>query len=145
MSADWLDATKYVSVLKKPKWDELARYPDARVFYAAIRWSRPLETDEFLKITVNAGERDPEKRLAHGPLARVEWADWSKAKRTYVRNEIEATRKEAIAAKDKGTKEKGYLLFICEQDTDDTALFRVIDHRLICCLVDEITYPTLSK
>ncbi|MCX5541499.1 hypothetical protein M3A49_18670 [Paraburkholderia sp. CNPSo 3076] len=62
-----------------------------------------------------------------------------------MRNEIEAARKEAIAAKDKGTKEKGYLFFAGEQDTDDVTLFRVTDHRLICCLVDEITYPTLSK
>ena len=140
-----IDATKYLSVFKKLKWDELARYPDARIFYAAIRWSKPVETDEFLEVTVDAGERDQEKRLVRGHRVRVEWADWSKAKRTYVRNEIEAARKEAIAAKDKGTKEKGYLFFVGDQDTDDATLFRVTDHRLICCLVDEITYPTLSK
>ncbi|WP_176330965.1 hypothetical protein [Burkholderia vietnamiensis] len=140
-----IDATKYLSVFKKLKWDELAQYPDARIFYAAIRWSKPLETDKFLEVTVDAGERDQEKRLARGHRVRVEWADWSKAKRTYVRNEIEAARKEAIAAKDKGTKEKGYLFFVGEQDTDDTRVFRVTDHRLICCLVDEITYTTLNK
>lgn len=80
-----------------------------------------------------------------GHRVRVEWADWSKAKRTYARNEIEVARKEAIAAKNKGTKEKGYLFFVGDQDTDDATLFRVADHRLICCLVDEITYPTLNK
>ncbi|MCP2086268.1 UNVERIFIED_ORG: hypothetical protein J2Y81_002285 [Paraburkholderia sediminicola] len=67
-----IDAAKYLTVFKKLKWDELALYPDVRIFYAAIRWSKPL-------------------------------------------------------------------------DTDDVTLFRVTDHRLICCLVDEITYPTLSK
>lgn len=139
-----IDATKYLTVFKKLKWNELARYPEARITYAAIRWSKPLDTDEFLEITVDAGERD-EKRLVRGHRVRVEWVDWSKAKRTYVRNEIEAARKEAITANEKGTKEKGYLFFVGEQDSEDVTLFRVTDHRLICCLVDEITYPKLSK
>ncbi|MBJ9696364.1 hypothetical protein [Burkholderia cenocepacia] len=104
-----IDATKHLSVFKKLKWDELARYPDARIFYAAIRWSKPLETDEFLEVTIDTGDRDQEKRLARGHRVLVERADWSKAKRTYVCNEIEAARKEALAAKDKGNKEKGYL------------------------------------
>lgn len=140
-----IDATKYLSVFKKLKWDELAFYPDTRIIYAAIRWSRPLDTDDFLEIALDTGERDQEKRLLRGHRVRVEWAEWSKAKRTYVRNEIEAARKEAIAAKDKGTKEKGYLFFVGEQGADDVTLFRITDHRLICCVVDEITYPTLGK
>jgi hypothetical protein len=101
-----IDATKYLSVFEMLKWDELTHYSDARIFYAAVRWSKPMETDDFLEVTVDAGERDKEKWLARGHRVRVEWADWSKAKRTYVRNEIEAGCKEAIAANDKGTKEK---------------------------------------
>ncbi|WP_104657868.1 hypothetical protein [Ralstonia insidiosa] len=140
-----IDATNYLSVFKKLKWDELARYPDTKIFYAAIRWSKPLDSDDYLEVSLDAGERDKDRRLVRGHRVRVEWATWSKAKRTYVRNEIEAARKEAIAAKDTGTKEKGYLFFIGEQDTDDVALFHVTDHRLICCLVAEITYPKLEK
>ncbi|MCE4062693.1 hypothetical protein LXM60_21035 [Pandoraea sputorum] len=138
-------ATKYISVFKKLKWDELVSYPDARIFYAAIRWSKPIESDEYLEIIVDAGERDQEKRLTQGHRIRVEWAEWSKAKRTYVRNEIEAARKEAIAAKNSGANEKGYLFFIGAQDAGDVSLFHVNDHRLICCLVDDITYPTIAR
>lgn len=36
----------------------------------------------------------------------IDWASWSKAKRTVVRKELEAARTEAIEAKDKGLKDK---------------------------------------
>lgn len=136
-----IEATNYLSVFKKLKWDELSLYSEAKLFYAAMRWNKPVETDEFLEIALDAGERDETKRLQRGHRIRVEWADWSKSKRTYVRNEIEAARKEAIEAKEKNPKIKGYLFFIGQQDLDDITLFRVVDHRLICCLVNEITYP----
>lgn len=139
-----IDATSYRSVFKKLKWDELVRYTNSKLFYAAIRWSKPVETDEYLEITVDAGERDASKRLLRGHHVRVEWATWSKAKRSYVRNEIDAARKEAIDAKNENPKIKGYLFFIGEQNVDDESIFHVADHRLICCLVDEITYPAID-
>lgn len=73
------------------------------------------------------------------------WGDWSKSKRTYVSNELEAARKEAIVEAEKKTKQKGCFFFIGEQDLEDSTLFHVTDHRLICCLVDEIIWRAFSK
>ena len=144
LSIPGVDATSYRSAFKKLKWDELARYTNAKLFYAAIRWNKPVETEEYLEITVDAGVRDANK-LLQGHRVRAEWVTWSKAKRSYVRNEIEAARKEAIEAKAKNPKIKGYLFFMGEQDATDESLFHVTDYRLICCLVDEITYPATGR
>lgn len=140
-----INAKNYLTVFKKLKWDELCRYSEARIFYSPILWKKATETEEYLEVLVDAGERQV-KKLTNGYRVRIEWAEWSKAKRTYVRNELEAARKEAIdtKGKDSKTKLKGYLFFIGEQDIKDLTLFRVRDHRLICCLADEIIYPKLG-
>jgi len=136
-----IDTATYRSVFKKLKWDELIFYPKARLFYAAIRWNKPVDTEDYLEVLLDAGERGDNKRLLRGYRIRVQWAEWSKAKRAFVRNEIEAARKEAIKASNENPKSKGYLFFIGQQSPDDVGIFLVTDHRLICCLVDEITYP----
>lgn len=145
LSIPGINAKNYLTAFKKIKWDELCRYSEARIFYSPILWKKATETEEYLEVLVDAGERE-DKKLTNGYRVRIEWAEWSKAKRTYVRNELEAARKEAIDAKgkDSKTKLKGYLFFIGEQDIRDMTLFKVRDHRLICCLVDEIIYPTLG-
>lgn len=145
LSIPGITPTNYLTVFKKLKWDELCRYPEARIFYSPILWKKATETEEYLEVLVDAGERE-DKKLTNGNRVRIEWADWSKAKRTYVRNELEAARKEAMYAKgkDSTTKIKSHLFFIGEQDVSDLALFRIFDHRLICCLVDEISYPKLG-
>lgn len=144
LSVPGIEATTYSQVFKKLKWDELIRYTDKKIFYAAIRWNPPVKTDDFLEVSLDGGERDG-KKLLKPYRVRVAWNDWSKSKRTYVSNELEAARKEAIVEAEKKTKQKGYLFFIGEQDLEDSTLFHVTDHRLICCLVDEIIWPAFSK
>ena len=141
-----VDASMYKFAFKKLQWNALIRYPDRRIMYASMRWNKPIKSDENLEILLDAGERDANKRISHGYRVQLLWSDWSKAKRTYVGNEIEAARTEAIKAKDEGrSQEKAFLFFIGEQDLEDPSLFYVKDHRLLCCLVDEIIYPDLLK
>lgn len=135
-----VEAKTYAQVFKKLKWDELLSYPDQKIFYAAIRWAAPLRTDDYLEVSLDGGERN-DKKLVRPYRVRVAWRDWSKSQRTYVSNELEAARKEAMLEAEQKTKRKGYLFFIGEQDAGDLTLFRVADHRLICCVVDEIIWP----
>lgn len=132
-----IDATTYAQVFKKLKPDEVLGYPDTKIFYAPIRWTAATSSDEYLEATLNAGAWE-EKKLAKPYRVRVKWEDWSKSKRSYVANELEAARKEVIVEAKKKSAKKGYIFFIGKQDSQDSALFHVDDHRLICCLVDEI-------
>jgi hypothetical protein len=150
LSIKGIECNTYDEAFQRLKSDALGSYPETRVFYAPVRWSRPAETEQWLDVSLDAGLRDQRGKLVNGHRLRVEWETWSDAKRRYVRNEIEAARREAIAAhskdsKVKHAKVKGYLFFIGEQDPHDKAVFRVKDHRLICCLVDSIIYPASSR
>ncbi|SFL63768.1 hypothetical protein [Rugamonas rubra] len=135
-----VDAKTYGQVFKKLKWDELVSYTDKKIFYAAMRWSVPLRTDDYLEVSLDGGEREA-KKLVRPYRVRVAWGGWSKSKRTYVSNELEVARKDAISEAEKKTNKKAYLFFLGRQDHDDLTLFHVTDHRLICCLFDEIIWP----
>lgn len=135
---------KYLSVFKKLKKDEIVRYEDSRLFYAPIRWQKPIDAEGYFEIMLDSGNRDENYRLFSPYRVRVEWETWSDAKRKYVRNEVEAARKEAIDAGNTGKKDKAWLFFIGTQDEDNKDLFHVTDHRLICCLVAEISYPNIG-
>lgn len=137
-----LRGSTYASVFRRIQWNALARYPDMQLFYVPLRWNRPDSNDDRLELLVDAGERDTNGSLLRGCRVRAAWTSWSAAKRTYVRNEIEAARAEAKTARDAGhAKQKAWLFFIGRQDRDDASLFVVDDHRLICCLVVEMAYP----
>ncbi|MCW7547055.1 hypothetical protein OO184_03605 [Photorhabdus sp. APURE] len=71
----------------------------------------------------------------------VEWADWSQAKRTVLRKELEAAQEEAKDARKKGLKDKALVFFIGEQSADNHEIFYVSDYRLICAIIGYITYP----
>ncbi|WP_422648151.1 hypothetical protein OJJOAM_002503 [Cupriavidus sp. H18C1] len=45
----------FLTIFKKLKNDALVTYPDARIFYASLRWSKPLETDDFMEIALDGG------------------------------------------------------------------------------------------
>lgn len=136
-----VDVHVYRQVFKKLKWEPVEYFPANRVFYAAIQWAKPEENEQYLEITLSAGLRQGDMWVQPYKV-RIEWAEWSKARRTAVKTEIEIAREEARAATKEGHKEKkGYLFLIGEQDRENPSIFRVHDHRLICCIVDEIIYP----
>lgn len=143
LSVPGVETKTYAQVFKKLKWNELLSYPDQRIFYAAMRWSSPLRTDDYLEVSLDGGERE-DKKLVRPYRVRVAWAHWSKSKRTYVSNELEVARKDAIGEADKKTNKKAYLFFLGQQDHGDLTLFHVTDHRLICCIFDEIIWPPFS-
>lgn len=141
-----IDSNTYNWVFRRLKSNGLGDYQDTRVFYASIRWSPPIETPDWLEVTLDAGERDQKGKLLRGYRVRIEWEAWSEFKRNRIRQEIEVSRREAIAVKKTDPDIKAYLFFIPEKQRDpqDTTLFRVTDHRLICCIVDSITYPSAA-
>ncbi|MQA21668.1 hypothetical protein [Rugamonas rivuli] len=141
LSVPSVEADKYYAVFKKLKWDELQRYPDARIFYAAMRWGKPTDEATHMEIGLDAGQREGSK-LVVGHRVRIEWSGWSDARKNSVRRELEVAREEAKRAFEAGQKQKkAFVFFLGIQDAVDPVLFRVVDHRLICCIVDEIIYP----
>lgn len=143
LSIPGIEGATYISIFKKLNWGGLQAYPGQKLLYSAIRWNKAVETDEYLEVLLDAGVREGGK-LKVGHKIHIDWSNWSKAKRTFVKNDLETARLEAIEESEKKSKKKAYLFFIGQQDADDIAIFHVTDHRLICCIVDEITYPKLS-
>lgn len=133
-------ADSYQRAFRSLKRDEVISYPECRLFYARISWTAPTVNEEHLEIQLGHGEWN-EGKLMRRYRVQVDWRSWSSAKRNYVSREVEASRLEGIAAKKRGDKDDGWLFFIGKQDENDSALFHVDDHRLICCLVAEMIYP----
>lgn len=133
-------AGSYQLAFRSLKRDGIISYPQRSLFYARISWAVPTLNDEYLEIQLGHGEWS-EGKLIRRYRVRVDWRSWSSAKRNYVSREVEASRLEGMAAKKSGGKDDGWLFFIGRQDENDLALFHVDDHRLICCLVAEVTYP----
>jgi hypothetical protein len=73
----------------------------------------------------------------------VKWSGWSQAKRTALRNELEAAQEEAKDAGKKKLKDRAQIFFIGEQSNEDHEVFHVVDYRLICAIVGHITYPRI--
>lgn len=133
----------YMTAFKKLR-NEVQPYPEPKIFYAPLLWNKFTENDENLIIPLSGewGEDESGKpKPTRSYQIYIDWASWSKAKRTVVRKELEAARTEAIEAKGKGLKDKAWVFFIGEQDTENPEIFYVSDYRLICALVGHITYP----
>ncbi|MGR2682590.1 hypothetical protein [Chromobacterium haemolyticum] len=130
----------YQRVFRSLKSDQILQHPEPRLFYAPISWKASLANDDHLEIQLSYGEWE-ERKLIRPYRVKVNWQNWSVAKRNYVSREIETARLEYMAAKKREDKEKGWLFFLGRQDESDRALFHVDDHRLICCLVAEMIYP----
>jgi len=134
-------ARQYWSVFKRVKWDALACYQDPRIWYCAIRWSRPVETAVSIEVALDAGERCA-ARLVRGHRVRIEWAGWNSAQQQHFRSELQDAQREAMhARKCQDYQTKAYLFFAGIQDCSDPALFHVADHRLVCCIATAISYP----
>lgn len=133
----------YMTAFKKLR-NEVQPYPEPKIFYAPLLWNKFTENDENLIIPLSGewGEDESGKpKPTRSYQIYIDWASWSKAKRTVVRKELEAARTEAIEAKGKGLKDKAWVFFIGKQDTENPEIFYVSDYRLICAIVGHITYP----
>ncbi|KYP88388.1 hypothetical protein WB67_01045 [bacteria symbiont BFo2 of Frankliniella occidentalis] len=133
----------YMTVFKKLR-DKVQPYPEPKIFYAPLLWNKFTENDENIIISLSGewGEDESGKpKPTRSYQLYIDWANWSKAKRTVVRKEMEAARTEAIEAKSKRLKDKAWVFFIGEQDTQNPEIFYVSDYRLICAIVGHITYP----
>jgi len=125
---------------KKP---EPFKFP-TRLYYAAIRWTaRPLITEEYCELTLNAGEWSQEtggyKTLCK---VRVNWASWSKVRRNTLLREFTTTREEAIEQAKQNKQIKGWIFFVGTQDPADPSIFHMDNYQLICCLSAELIWPS---
>ncbi|SMQ95266.1 hypothetical protein [Xanthomonas fragariae] len=120
--------------------DKVVKYNEPHIFYAPIAWKAPASDDNQIEIQLSYGEWK-DRKLVNPYRLRVNWKNWSAAKRNYISKDIEISRLESIAAKNSDSKKKGWLFFIGRQDEEDLTLFHVDDHRLICCFVVEMVYP----
>lgn len=133
----------YMTAFKKLR-NEIQSYPEPKIFYAPLLWNGFSEHDEKLIISLSGewGVDDSGKpKSTRSYQIHIEWVNWSKAKRTVVRKELEAARTEAIEANGKGMKDKAWIFFIGKQDVENLEIFYVSDYRLICAIVGYITYP----
>jgi hypothetical protein len=136
-----LRGSTYEELFWRLKQNEIIRYPVAHTFYGPMSWSRAVQDDAFLELTLNAGEWR-ENRLVRPYRVRLGWTHWSPAQRRAVLHEIEVARHETIEARQRHGKERGWVFFIGTQLPDLDDVFEVHDHRLVCCLVVEMLYPT---
>ncbi|MBS9427633.1 MULTISPECIES: hypothetical protein [Photorhabdus] len=142
-----IDADTYMTVFKKLK-DPIQSYPDRRVFYSQLLWQK-FEQDENRIIIPLSGEwaKDESGKLkpSRSYKLHVEWANWSQAKRTALRNELDAAQEEAKDAGKKKLKDRAQVFFIGEQSTDDHEIFYVTDYRLICAIIGHVSYPAIEN
>jgi hypothetical protein len=132
-----VEGARFQDVFEHIKNNQIIVYEKTRIFYAPIQWSKPVENLDVFEVKLGRGEWE-DKRLVRSYRVRVIWADWSESRKRHIRNEIEVARNEAMDAVKKGSKAKGWLFFLGHQAADDSSLFLVKDHRLICCIVDEL-------
>jgi len=114
-----------------------------QLYYAAIRFKAdPAIGDDCFELVLNAGEWDREKREYKAlSIVRVDWSDWSQARRSSLIREHEVVRSEAEKRFGEGKGEKGWVFFVGRQDADDPALFHVNHYRFICFLSAQISWP----
>jgi hypothetical protein len=126
------------------KLGEVKRVPQSKILIGELNWGHPKSNDEYFEIPLSSGTW-VEKRLVRKYRIRVHWKDWSHAKRTKIEKEFSAAKNDAQKAKKEGLKAKGLVFMIGDQNPDDDELLHVHDHRLLCCLVDEVVYPHLLQ
>lgn len=134
-------ADTYLRVFRSLKSDQIVQYVEPHFFYAPISWKTPIADDDHMEIQLSYGEWK-ERKLIRPYRVKMDWKYWSSSKRNYVYREIETARSEYMTAHKRGDKEKGRLFFMGKQDENDPTLFHINDHRLVCCIVAEMIYPT---
>ncbi|MFN1144524.1 hypothetical protein [Serratia quinivorans] len=138
-----IDTDTYMTVFKKLK-DPIQSYPDRRVFYSQLLWQNFEQDDNRLIIPLSgewAKDEFGKLKPSRSYKLHVEWANWSQAKRTALRNELDAAQEEAKDAGKKKLKDRAQVFFIGEQSADDHEIFYVTDYRLICAIIGYINYP----
>ncbi|NKQ09078.1 hypothetical protein [Pseudomonas sp. SST3] len=131
--------TTYQTAFKKLRSKGFELFAQARVFYGELAWSHAVESSEHLTISLNAGEWADKKLSPYQVI--VHWQEWSAVARGRLKNELEVARKEGMEARKAKQASRSYLFFIGNQDAQNSALFHVMDHRLICTLHDELVFP----
>lgn len=138
-----IDANTYMTVFRKLK-EPIQSYPDRRVFYSQLLWQK-FEQDESRIIIPLSGEWAKDEfgkpKPSRSYKLHVEWANWSQAKRTALRNELDAAQEEAKDAGKKKLKDRAQVFFIGEQSADNHEIFFVTDYRLICVILGYVFYP----
>jgi len=111
-----------------------------RLFYAALRWGSPIETDEHIEWLLDAGTWvTGAKRPEAFYRARIQWAGWTERQRMTLRHEIEIARDEVKGKS--GQPEKAWLFFVGKQDACDPSLLVADRYQLVCCRVGEMVWP----
>lgn len=142
-----IEADTYMTVFKKLK-DPIQSYPDRRVFYSQLLWQNFEQDDNRLIIPLSgewAKDEFGKLRPSRSYKLHVEWANWSQAKRTALRNELDAAQEEAKEAGKKKLQDRAQVFFIGEQSADDHEIFYVTDYRLICAIIGHVSYPGIEN
>lgn len=140
LHVDGIDTTTYQTVFKLLRSKGIESFSRQRVFYSELAWKVAEETSEQLTIALNAGEWIDGKLMPYSVV--VDWTTWSKTARSRLKNELEAARKENMAAAKSNARTRSYLFFIGPQDAQMLSRFHVNDPRLICTVHDQLMFPT---
>lgn len=138
---DGIDTSTYQTIFKILRSKGFEQFHRQRVFYSELAWTAAEETAEHLTILLNAGEWK-EGKLMHYRVI-VNWAEWSNTARSRLKNELDAARKENMAATKSKAKTRSYLFFIGAQYMQTPSLFHVNDPRLICTVHEQLVFPTV--
>ncbi|WP_394245033.1 hypothetical protein [Halopseudomonas laoshanensis] len=131
--------TAYQTAFKKLRSNGLEHFPDLRIFYGELAWTPAAESFEHLTITLNAGKWDQKTLTPYQVI--VEWDGWSTVARSRLKRELEVARQENIKANKECQRSRSYLFFVGAQDARNITIFRIMDHRLICTVHDELVFP----
>ncbi len=112
-------------------------YKNQKIFFASIRPSNDIENNDFLEVELSYGDWDKNK-LKRPYKVRINRRGLSNSKYQPLKREIENVRTNWKENKANNKDVKGWLFFVGKQDPNDPAIFHVNDHRLICCIYDEL-------
>lgn len=109
----------------------------SRILLAPMQFSEPKISDTEIVIELSRGIwNDNFTKLIEKYTLIVDISNWSKAKKTMIKRELELVRRQAIHTNDK-KKNKTWIFFLGEQDVHDQSKFHVKDHRLVCAIFVE--------
>lgn len=109
----------------------------SRILLAPMQFSEPKISDTEIIIELSRGIwNDDFTQLIEKYNLIVDISNWSKAKKTMFKRELELVRRQAIHTNNK-KKNKTWIFFLGEQDAHDLSKFHVQDHRLVCAIFVE--------
>jgi hypothetical protein len=141
LSIEDIAGKSYEQIFWRVRWDKVRSYSKRKVFYAPLRWSRPKQSDTSLELVLDAGDRDDDKKVTRPYRLLIQWSAWSARQRRLVEHEINAARLEVIGAGETRQRDRAWMFFMGLQDAQDSSVFHVYHHSLVCCLVAEMLYP----